>query len=181
MTKLIAALSTAALALSLAGPAAAQVAGTYTGTSADGSGLTFVVATDPNTGALAVTSAIVFYSAPCKGSTTVLDTGWGYGLTADVTSRAVTNDTSGSYFDINFSLKFAPDGQSATGTIASISPDLDPSTTPPTKALFCESKKQKLTLTLQPASGAHITPPGVAPGVAYEYDRKGRIIGQIAR
>ena len=110
MTKLALSISAAALALAFASPASAQIAGTYNGNSADGAGLQFTVSTDSNTGLLAVTGAGVGFSAPCKNSSVVLNTGWGYGMTSDIVNRKVTNNSNGSYFDITFSLHFSADG-----------------------------------------------------------------------
>jgi hypothetical protein len=51
------------IAAMLATPAAAQEPGTYAGTSADGSPLSFTVTTDIQTGEAEVTSAQISYSA----------------------------------------------------------------------------------------------------------------------
>jgi hypothetical protein len=147
----------AILAAALATPAAAQVAGVYAGTSADGVGIQFTVSTDPNTGDLALTSAGIGFSAPCKNSTYVLNTGWGFGLTADIANRKVSYVAIDNYFVFTFNLKFSSDGQSATGSITSVSPTVSPVSNKPNKALFCESPKQDMTLTLQPPS-ARVSP-----------------------
>ncbi len=169
----------AALAAVLAGPAAAQVAGVYSGTSADGNGISFTVSTDTNTGVLAITSAGVGFTAPCHRSTYVLNTGWGWGPTNDIANHKVTSVNNGTYFDITFSLLFSNDGQSATGTITTISPALD---NPPThvarNALYCVSPKQTLSLTLQPGGAK---PPSIPPGgvVAYPtrlYTKTGKLV-----
>jgi hypothetical protein len=150
MKSLFSACGGALLAAALATPAAAQVAGVYTGTAADGSGITFTVSTDPNNNDLALTSAGIGFSAPCKNSTYVFNNGWGFGLTADIVNRKVTYQAIDNYFVFDFSLTFASDGQTATGTITSYSPTLTALTDKPTKALFCVSPKQTLSLTLQP-------------------------------
>jgi hypothetical protein len=54
------------IGIAAAGPALAQVAGTYSGTAKDGSSVTFTVTTDTTTGNLAVTSAGINFQAPCK-------------------------------------------------------------------------------------------------------------------
>jgi hypothetical protein len=154
MTKLLQASAAACLAIALAQPAAAQVAGTYSGTAADGSGLSFTVGTDPNNGALAIIGASISFSAPCKGTTSSLQTGWGFNPNADISNNKVTYNYDFDYLSNAVTLTFSADGQSATGTIASISPTLAPVGTKPTKALFCDSKKQALSLTLQPAAKA---------------------------
>jgi hypothetical protein len=159
MKSLINACGGAILAAALATPAAAQVAGTYAGTTADGVGLSFVVGTDSNNGDLALTSAGINFTAPCKNSTYVLNTGWGFGLTADIVHHKVSYVAIDNYFVFTFSLDFSSDGQSATGTITSVSPTLTPVSNKPKKALFCESPKQGMTLTLQPPTAR------VSPGI----------------
>jgi hypothetical protein len=165
MKRIINATGAAIIAAAIATPAMAQVAGTYAGTSADGNGLTFVVGTDPNTGDLAVTSASIFFSAPCKNSTYVLNTGWGFGLNSDIaTNGRVTISSNDNYFTFEIHLDFASDGQSATGTIVSTSPTLDPVGPRPTHALICTSPKQALTLTLQASSDAAQSGLAFVPG-----------------
>ena len=149
MKSMIGVCGAAMMAAAIATPAAAQVAGTYSGTSADGQSLTFVVATDPNTGELAVTSAGIYFSAPCRDSTYILNTGWGFGLAADIKKGTVRISEYDNYYHFAVTLTFASDGQSATGTIASTSPTLYPDSAKPTKALFCTSPEQALSLTLQ--------------------------------
>lgn len=154
MAKLSAPLA-AVLVAALATPAAAQVAGTYSGTSADGNGVSFTLATDPNTGNLQITGAGVGFTAPCKKSTYVLNTGWGWNPGTEITGKTVTSVNDGNYFDITFKLKFSADNQSATGTIATVSPALNNAVEPARKALFCASPKQALSVTLQ-AGGARL-------------------------
>jgi hypothetical protein len=140
----------AIIAAVLATPATAQEVGTYKGTSADGQSLTFVVGTDPNTGYPALTSAGLSFSAPCKNSTVVLTTAWGFGLMQDIIDRKTGQfSQTDSYFTFDLKLDFAADGQTATGTIRTYSPTLDPVGSKPTKALLCESPMQALSLTLQ--------------------------------
>ena len=161
MTKLLQACAAAALAVTLAQPAAAQVAGTYSGTAADGSGLSFTVGTDSNTCLPAIIGASISFSAPCKKSTTVLQTGWGYNPNADISNGKVTYNYDFTYLTNAVSLTFSTDGQSATGTIASISPTLDPVGAKPKKALFCSSPKQALSVTLQTTAKAMPAPRAV--------------------
>jgi len=157
MKSLFSACGGALLAAALATPAAAQEAGVYAGTSADGVGIQFTVGTDSGNGDLALTSAGIGFSAPCKNSTYVLNTGWGFGLTADIVNRKVKYVAIDNYFVFTFSLDFSADGQTATGTIISVSPTLSPVSNKPKKALICTSPKQTLSLTLQPAS-AKVSP-----------------------
>jgi hypothetical protein len=165
MTRVSAALpiALAALAAVAATPATAQLAGTYSGTSADGNSVNFVVSTDPGTGVLAVTSGSNFFSALCAKDGSILNSGWGYGLTQDIVNRQVSAVLANPYFTISFKLRFAANGQSATGSISTISPTLTPVGPAPKKALYCKSPMQALTVTLQPPA-ARVTPP--APGTA---------------
>jgi len=154
MKTMMSLLATAVVAAAAATPAAAQVPGTYAGTTADGQDVSFVVATDPNTGAYALTSASINFVAPCKNQVYTLYTGWGFGLEADIVDRKVLATPSDNYFYFTINLTFAPDGQSAKGTLTSISPSLYSATSgaKPTTATLCESPKQALALTLQPSS-----------------------------
>lgn len=147
---------TAAAALALAGPAAAQVAGVYSGTSADGNGVSFTV--DPDgSGGFKVTSAVVFFSDVCSDAS-ILNTGWGYGLDQPIVARKVSDTTAGPYFTITFNLKFSNNGQTATGSVTSYSPTLTPIGPKPKKALFCSSPQQDMGVSLQPP-GPRASPP----------------------
>lgn len=159
-----------------ASPAMAQVAGTYSGTAKDGSDVTFTVATDTATGKLAVVSAGINFIAPCKGVSYTLYQGEGYGMTADITNGAVSNTTDYPNFYIVFSLKFAKNGQTATGLEEVISPALYPPNATPAKSVFCESKRQAMSVSLQTTASRPATPP-----LHYVYDSKGRIIGEVLR
>jgi hypothetical protein len=158
----------------VASPALAQVAGTYSGTAKDGSNVAFTVTTDAATGKLAVTSASVNFTAPCRGFSYTLYQGEGYGLTADITDGAVSNTTYYPNFYIYFSLKFAKNGKTATGLEQVIAPALYTAKTPPARSLFCESPKQSMSVSLQTSAAR----PPVAPKT-YVYDSKGRIIGEV--
>jgi hypothetical protein len=160
-------LATAALAAAFASPAAAQVAGTYAGTSADGQSVTVYVGTDPITSNLAIVGAAIFYNAPCKGKTgTVLTSGIGYNPNTDLNGNMVTVD-----FDIpsiasNFTLTFDNDTNTATGTIQTFAPNLYPAGVLPKKSLFCVSKKQAVSLAL---TGMSKVPP-MRPGAYTSLD-----------
>jgi hypothetical protein len=155
MKTIIYAYGAAIIAAALATPSMSQVAGTYAGTSADGNAVSFVVGTDTNNGELAVTTANISFSAPCKNSTYELNTGWSFGLLADINkARKVFISENGNYFRFKISLDFDSDGQSATGTILSTSPTLYPVGPNPARALICTAAMQALSLTLQSSSDA---------------------------
>lgn len=163
MNRLFTTLHVALAALAATSTASAgALAGTYSGNSADGNGVTVVVGTDFN-GALAATSATVFFSALCNDGTT-LNTGWSYGTDQPITGSRVSNLTASNYFTIGYHLTFSADGQTATGTIASVAPTLTPVGPHPKRALFCRSMSQSVTLTIQPGT-ARVAPP--AQGAVY--------------
>jgi hypothetical protein len=164
------------LAAAFANPASAQLQGTYTGTSADGQNLTFVVGTDPNNSEPEITSAGVSYVATCKNSTYTLNEGEGWSPFADVVRHKVTATISVPSFYNKLTLTFSRDGQTATGTIETISPYLDPARSPPKGVLFCVSPSQSLTLTY---SGSNVRPPATYSRLVY--DRKGRVIAEQGR
>lgn len=147
----------AVIAAALATPAMSTppVSGTYAGTSSDGSPVSFVVGTDTNTGEQAVTAVNIFFTAPCKGNSYVLNTGWSFGLVADIARTGkvyIGEDTN--YLRTDISLVFDSETQSATGTILSTSPTLNPVGPKPTRALICTSQKQELSVTLQSSDAA---------------------------
>ena len=88
----------------------------------------------------------------------MLDTGWGFGLSSDIVKGKVRFVTSDNYFTFTVDLTFAPDGQTATGTIESVAPTLYKVGAHPTKALICTSPSQALSLTLQPAGSVTSKP-----------------------
>jgi hypothetical protein len=146
-----------AMAVSTAGWA--QQAGTYSGTSADGSNVSFTVGTDSNND-LAVTGASINFTAPCKGGTTpTVYSGWGFGTDAVITKNKASMVASDNFFYITADLKFS--GSTVTGTVTTRVPDLDPGSTPPTKADFCESPKQAFSATL---NGTGPSVPDLPPG-----------------
>jgi hypothetical protein len=161
------------MAAAFAMPAAAQLQGTYNGTSADGQSVSFTVGTDPNTSEPEITGATVWFLAPCKNSTYSLGEGEGWGPDADIANRKVSATFSVPGFYNVFSLKFASDGQTATGTVESIAPYLNPANSPPKNSLFCESPKQTMSVTYSPSD---VRAPAVHGQLVY--DRKGRVIGE---
>jgi hypothetical protein len=97
-------------------------------------------------------------------------------MNADLVGGAVSNTTSYPQFYIAFSLKFAKDGKTAAGTVEVIAPALYTPNTVPARSIFCESKRQGMSVSLQ----APASQPAAAPS-RYLYDSKGRIIGEVLR
>lgn len=149
------------LAAALAGSAAAQVAGSYTGTTADGNLVGFNVTTDPANGNLAVTTASINVTPLCSDGSAPF-TGVFYFLNQDIINRKVSNTGFASYFTTSFSLRFSADGQSATGTVTTVTSVLSPVGADPEKALFCRSARQAMGVSLQPP-GVKIRPPANWP------------------
>ena len=171
-----------AFALLSAGSAAAQMAGVYSGTSADGNTVSFTVSTDAS-GALAVTSALIFYSAQCNFGGPVLNEGEGFGFDAPISGGRASTVFSTPGFYTNLTFAFYPNGQSATGTVTTVAPDLEPYTNRPTKSYTCTSPRQDMMLTYQSttAPGAQASDAAAkAPARTYVYDRPERIIGTTA-
>ena len=136
----------------LAGAAFAQQAGTYSGTAADGSAISFTVGTDPSTGNLQVASANISFSDTCNPGSFTFQSSWGLGASGpDLTGSTGTYATNvAGYFDVMATLQFS--GPNLTGTIENVAVNFVPPATgsQPTKSAFCKSKKQKYTATLQP-------------------------------
>lgn len=145
-------------AIALSTAASAQKTGTYSGSSADGQPVSFVIGLDGDN-VLAVTSASISYIAPCKGgSAPTLSTGWGFGADAVITGHKAAMTAADPFFYIVANLKFS--GSNVTGTITSRSPYLDPAKTPPKTAVFCESPMQAFTATFGGAGPREPAVPG---------------------
>ena len=161
-----------------AGTATAQMAGVYSGTTADGNSVSFTVSTD-SSGALAVTGATIFYSAQCNFGGPVLNQGEGFGLDAAISGGRASTIVSFSDYYTELTFAFYPNGQSAKGTVTTVAPELEPGGNRPTKSYTCTSPRQAMTLTYQSdaaslAQSSHAAKP---PAQTYVYDRLGRVIG----
>jgi hypothetical protein len=149
--------------------ASAQQVGTYSGNTADGSGISFTVAVDSSTGAYEFTGAGIGMNAFCKRTNTTFSTGWGFGLGQDIVSgnnNIVVNANQYNYFYINYNLKFT-DNDTIQGTVNSVVAALEPGN-PPTKAAFCKAPKNQ-TFTAAFQGPGHATLP---PGAAMMYSGK---------
>ena len=154
MKSMIIVCGTAVLAATLAAPASAQVAGVYTGTTANGEYVTFTVSTDPTTGNLAVAGGELDVVARCKDSMYVYDSGWAFDNPAgagDIIDGQFAFSTYANAIVASVTLDFASDGQSATGTSKTIVPTLWPVDPNPIRGLICSTGTQSLSVTLQPA------------------------------
>ena len=138
----------------LAGAASAQQAGTYAGTTADGSTINFTVATDTATGALQITAFGFSFKDTCSPGGFTFDSGWGLpGQPGDLTGSTTTYTFSFAYVDVTATIVFS--GSSAKGTITNVTPTFVPpaiSGAAPKKAAFCSSKKQAYTASISSGS-----------------------------
>jgi len=169
----------ATLAVFAAASASAQTLGTYAGTSADGSTLSFTVTTDAATGAPELTSASISFKVVCLGGAPAAYSGIGFGPSVDFKNGKLTyvsGQPTPSYFD--FTLAFNKANSTLTGSIATTIAQLAVATKAPKKAIACISAKQTLTTTLQPGSVAASR--GSQAGT-YVFDRHGRVIGTQTR
>jgi hypothetical protein len=149
--------------LGAASTAGAQQVGTYSGNTADGSGISFTVGIDPDTGAYEFTGAGIGFNAYCKRSNYTFSSGWGFGLGQDILSgnnNIVVNANQYNYFYVNYNLTF-PDDNTIQGKVNTDTAVFE-SGNPPTKADFCKApKNQTFTATFQ-GPGHATLPPGAA-------------------
>jgi hypothetical protein len=128
--------------------AAAQMVGTYTGTSADGQNISITIGTDSSTGLLQVQGWNYGIASTCTGGTT-FNTGWGFGpdgTGTDLNGATGTYKNSFSYVYVTSTFRFVRN--EIIGTLASYTPTFAPvASGRPTKAIFCTSKNQKFTAT----------------------------------
>jgi hypothetical protein len=146
--------------------AAAQQAGTYSGTSADGQFVNFTVGTDTNTNNLAVLEAGVNFDAACNGGYPDLIQSWGLGFTQDIANRKADVVFDGQDIYVSANMAFSKDGTTVSGTINTRVVSFAPATGAPNKSEFCQSARQAFTATFQ--SGAAKTPP-LANGETVHY------------
>ncbi len=138
--------------------------GTYKGTTADGSGVTFVVTKDADTGVFAVTSATIFYTAVCPGNAGTVGQGIGFGLSAAIHDKMVTYSSNlPNYFYEQFALTFDTTDNTVTGTVTSATAQLAKRNGIPTRAYECISASQALTASLVTPA---ITPAAKAPAAS---------------
>ena len=151
-------LASAILAAS-AGAASAQQAGTYSGSMADGTNISFTIGTDGQTGALQVTAASIGVSDTCNPGAFSYNTGWGLGGDGtDLSGNKGSYTYSFGYLYVTATLSFS--GANLKGTVENATPTLIPPATgsgEPKKAAYCSSKKQAYTATLQPAGALAAT------------------------
>ena len=138
----------------LANAASAQEAGTYSGTAADGSTISFVVATDTATGKLQITAFNFGFADTCSPGAFAFNSGWGLpGQSVDLKGAKTVYKFDFPYVDVTATIDFS--GSSASGTITNVTPTLVApavSGAMSRKAAFCHSAKQSYTATVTAAA-----------------------------
>lgn len=140
-----------ALALTLLGPnhAAAQEAGTYNGTLANGYPISLTVAPAATKGEFQVTATIIEYkSDACTPGKTVWTGYVGFAPNAVISKSTKKVDLSYSSIEFYFSGYAKFSGTTATGAAVSYVPVFAASKGAPTSSVFCAAKLQKFTATL---------------------------------
>jgi hypothetical protein len=146
---------TAALALTLLGPthAAAQEAGTYSGTLANGYPISLTVAPAATKGEFQVTQTVVQYeSDACTPGKTRWSGYVGFAPDAVISKSSKKATLSFSGLDFYFSGYAKFNGASVTGAAVSYVPVFAASKAAPASSVFCAAKLQKFTATLGAAS-----------------------------
>jgi hypothetical protein len=142
----------------------AQTAGTYTGTTADGSPIAFTVATDGN-GNLAVTAATQTFNAKCNGTApSTLPTTWGFFFGSEIKNQRAkftygVGGGSSIYDAITFDFATSPVSGTTSSRIAILATGKDA----PGRAEYCVSARQAYTATLSSSTPAA---PALQPGAA---------------
>jgi hypothetical protein len=136
-------------ALTVASPALAIKLGHYSGTTADGHTILFVVAKDPNTNAPELSSLTINYSAHCAQTGDTYNSGTGYGIANGhdfVKGRIVFSEHT--LFAYNRNLITFTSNTAAKGTTLYTVGALG-SGTPPKRSQLCTSPEQAFSASWQ--------------------------------
>jgi|GEM_PF-1575594 len=145
------------------GAASAQVAGTYSGTSADGQSISIDVTFDSGTQLYEITGALVFYNARCTGLGTGISIGEGLGWNPGTELNPGANQMtfSGNEQNIFANLGWHKSTNAFTGNIDTRVAGLVPNgAARPNHVMYCESATQPLTLSYQGPSHVQPLPKG---------------------
>lgn len=146
-------------ALFTATGALAQLAGSYSGTSADNSNISLTVT--ESGGVFTVTNMNIGFVASCNIPGSTVSEGWGFFLGQPLVNGAANFVSHNDYYYTFGKMHFS--GNTVIkGVITSLTATFAPGSTPPIKSQFCKSPNQAFTLTKQPAAEL----PPVAPGTA---------------
>ena len=129
--------------------AMAQLAGTYSGMSADGN--TIVMVVTESSGVFTATTTNVGFVASCNIPGNTVSEGWGFLLNQQFVNNAMSFTSHNDYYYIFGKAHFS--GNTVIkGVITSLTATFAPGNTPPIKSQFCKSPNQAFTLTKQPAA-----------------------------
>lgn len=136
-------------ALTVASPALAIKLGHYSGTTADGHTILFVVARDPNTNAPELSSLTINYSAHCSQTGDTYGSGTQYGVAdGHDFARGRLTFTEHTLFTYNRNVIIFTSHTTAKGTTVYTVGALG-SGTPPKRSQLCTSPEQAFTATYQ--------------------------------
>jgi hypothetical protein len=164
--------ATAALSLLSLSPAAAQQAGTYTGTTDDGNFVSFTVV--DNGGTFEMTSADVNFTDTCRNPAGTANEGWGFFVGQNISGGKVSFVSQNDYYYISAKLTFVTDNK-IKGTVSTRTAVFVPGTDPPMDAHFCSAPKQNLVATFQGPGHAL----ALAPGAAVAYGHPASITARL--
>ncbi len=137
------------VALAFAGAAQAQALGNYSGTQANGAGISMTVATDTTTGSPEITGFGVSITGNCRPSGSI-NTGWGIGPNVDFAHGKARFVFGNGYPYLFLNVVLSVDSSNnVTGTIVESTPSFAAYTKFPKKAIFCSVPKQSFTMTYQ--------------------------------
>ena len=140
-------LLSAAISLILsAGAASAQSAGSFVGSSLDGSTISLTVTKAGSV--YTVTTMNVAMQAACKSTGNTVSEGWGFYLGDDISSGATPFVSNNDYYYTTGAMHFTGPN-TIKGTITSFTATFVAGPTPPKHAQFCVAAKQGFTLTKQ--------------------------------
>ncbi|MBV9992424.1 MAG: hypothetical protein JOZ72_14175 [Alphaproteobacteria bacterium] len=142
----------AAATILVAGTAQAQKVGTYSGTAADGTYISFTVDKNGTAGAFRFANGDVNFEAQCTHPSRVASEGWGFFVGQDIVAGANPFHSGNDYYDTAGSMHFV-NNNTLAGTITSVTAVFVPGSTPPVNAQFCKSAKQAFTLHWSAAPG----------------------------
>lgn len=151
--------SSALISIAPIAGANAQVAGTYSGTSADGA--LIVMTVTGTTGNFEFTTVNVNMLPECTNPARQVSEGWGFFLGQTIVAGTNNFHSGNDYYDVTGSLHF-PSNKTIKGTLTSVTAVFTPGHTPPNGAQFCKSPNQTFTLTLNPAPVIGPVKPGTA-------------------
>jgi len=145
----------AAAAVCIAGTAEAQKVGTYSGTAADGTFVSFSV-TKPAAN-FQFTNGDVNFMAACTNPARTANEGWGFFLGQDIVAGSNPFHSSNDYYDVRGAMHFV-NNNTISGQITSFTAVFVPGQDPPKTAQFCKSAKQGFTLHWAAAPGRRQQP-----------------------